>query len=102
MYQVSFTILQIDGEVDVSIPLTKIATEADPYSYEPLINKLSGYHVTFDAMVTESINNLTRDVTGKTQFFSKPYNVELDTSQQYFKAGLPFTTFVSLVLILLI
>ncbi|KAL4237869.1 hypothetical protein ACF0H5_002579 [Mactra antiquata] len=60
MVEASF---DIDGEAKFTIPFSRITNEVDPYSFQPLVDKLAGYHLTIKASVTESLNNITRNAT---------------------------------------
>ena len=72
--------------------------EVDPNSYVPLLEKLAGHHLIITASVTEGLNNLTRNTTGRVRFYSEPYSVEFDRAESpsYFKPGLPYTAHVSI------
>ncbi|KAL4237648.1 hypothetical protein ACF0H5_002362 [Mactra antiquata] len=95
MVEASF---DIDGEAKFTIPFSRITNEVDPYSFQPLVEKLKGYHLTIKASVTESLNNITRNATQQVIFYNQPYRLSFDqsASMPYFKPGLPFIGFVSL------
>ena len=89
--QINLLYLQIDGEAEVIIPLDRIANEVNPHTHIPLLKGLNGYHLKVNVMVTESINNLTRNDSGATVFYEKPYIVKFaSTNPSYFKAGLNY------------
>ena len=88
--------LQIDGEIDVTIPLSRIANEYDPNTFVPLLSKLAGHQLTIDAIVTESINGQVRHGYGDTQFYDAPFMLKFtDDHLTYFKPGLPYRASVS-------
>ncbi|KAL4237870.1 hypothetical protein ACF0H5_002580 [Mactra antiquata] len=95
MVEASF---DINGEAKFTVPFSRITNEVDPYSFQPLVEKLAGYHLTIKASVTESLNNITRNATQQVIFYNQPYKLSFDrsASMPYFKPGLPFIGYVSL------
>ncbi|XP_060607320.1 CD109 antigen-like isoform X2 [Ruditapes philippinarum] len=88
----------INGEAKFTVPFSRIRDEADPNTYEPLVQKLANYHLTIKASVTESINNITRNATAQVKFYKVPFRLSFDTapSMMFFKPGLTYHGRVSL------
>jgi len=55
--------LQINGDGKFTIPFDQLLNEVDPYTYQPLVEKLAGYRLIVTVSVTESLNNITRQAT---------------------------------------
>ncbi|XP_053374571.1 CD109 antigen-like isoform X1 [Mercenaria mercenaria] len=82
----------INGEAKFTVPFSRITNEVDPYSFQPLAEKLAGYHLQIKASVTESINNITRNASAQVLFYKEPYKMRFDhsSSMSFFKPGLPY------------
>ncbi|XP_045170199.2 CD109 antigen-like [Mercenaria mercenaria] len=88
----------INGEAKFTVPFSRITNEVDPNSYQPLVEKLAGYHLQIKASVTESINNITRNASAQVLFYKEPYKIGFDhsSSMSFFKPGLPYIGHVTL------
>ncbi|XP_053374577.1 CD109 antigen-like isoform X2 [Mercenaria mercenaria] len=88
----------INGEAKFTVPFSRITNEVDPNSYQPLVEKLAGYHLQIKASVTESINNITRNASAQVVFYKEPYTIKFDhsSSMSFFKPGLPYIGHVTL------
>ncbi|XP_060578353.1 CD109 antigen-like isoform X2 [Ruditapes philippinarum] len=88
----------INGEAKFTVPFSRITNEVDPNSFQPLVEKLAGYHLLIKASVTESINNITRNASSQVVFYQEPYKINFDhsSSMSFFKPGLPYVGHVSL------
>ncbi|WAQ93985.1 CD109-like protein, partial [Mya arenaria] len=84
--------LDLNGNAKFTIPFDQLLNEVDPYSYQPLVEKLAGYQLIIRVKVTESLNNVTREATGSVLFYKEPFRVSFarDSSPTFFKPGLPY------------
>ncbi|XP_060573011.1 CD109 antigen-like isoform X2 [Ruditapes philippinarum] len=82
----------INGEAKFTVPFSRITNEVDPYTFQPFVEKLAGYHLLIKASVTESINNITKNATSQVVFYQEPYKMNFDhsSSMSFFKPGLPY------------
>ncbi|WAQ93996.1 CD109-like protein, partial [Mya arenaria] len=83
---------KLNGNAKFTIPFDQLLNEVDPYSYQPLVEKLAGYQLIIRVKVTESLNNVTREATGSVLFYKEPFTVSFarDSSPTFFKPGLPY------------
>ncbi|XP_052800199.1 CD109 antigen-like isoform X1 [Mya arenaria] len=90
--------LDLNGNAKFTIPFDQLLNEVDPYSYQPLVEKLAGYQLIIRVKVTESLNNVTREATGSVLFYKEPFTVSFarDSSPTFFKPGLPYVGHIKL------
>ncbi|WAQ93982.1 CD109-like protein, partial [Mya arenaria] len=89
---------KLNGNAKFTIPFDQLLNEVDPYSYQPLVEKLAGYQLIIRVKVTESLNNVTREATGSVLFYKEPFTVSFarDSSPTFFKPGLPYVGHIKL------